>query len=114
MEEPKQIAPTSTSVDLDRLARAVGRHETAGCTKGYGAEYNNCVGMKNGGTAPCPRIGRNNMCIYEHPEESYAAFKKVWGKWYRTMPTIELARRYSGNDKAESWLANVTYFYHNQ
>lgn len=43
--------------------------------------------------------------------ESYAAFKKLWAKSYKTFPTYALAVRYSGNDRASSWLRNVTKFY---
>lgn len=99
-------------VDLDRLSKAVARHETASCTKGYGKEYNNCHGIKNGNTAPCPKIGRNRMCIYSDPSESHEAFKKIWSTWYRGIPTMAKARRYSGNDRAHIWLNNVLKFYH--
>lgn len=97
--------------NLVALAHAVARHETHSCTKGYGKEYSNCFGLKNGNTAPCPKIGRNRMCIYDHSDESYQAFYKIWSKWYGGMPDIEMARKYSGNDRAGIWLANVTAFY---
>lgn len=98
-------------VDYYKLAKAVGMHETAGCTKGYGKEYNNCIGLKNGNTAPCPKIGRNNMCIYDDPEESYQAFIVVWKRWYGGLPTLAKAQRYSGSDRAHNWLNNVLHFY---
>jgi hypothetical protein len=116
VEEPKQIAPTSTSVDLDRLARAVAIAETGKdgipCVLGYGKMYNNCFGIKNGNTAPCPKVGKSNMCIYDHPEQSYEAFKKIWGKWYVTFPTPTLAARWTGNDNPHTWIANVSYYYY--
>lgn len=74
--------------------------------------YNNCHGIKNGNTAPCKRIGRNRMCIYDHPSESYQAFKKIWSKWYKTLPTLEMAKRYSGSHNAVSWKNNTTQFYY--
>jgi len=95
------------------LANAVARHETASCTKGYGAEYRNCFGIKNGNTAPCPKIGRNKMCIYENKEDSYQAFYKIWKKWYKKFPNYVLADRYA-NDRSGIWLANVTQFYNEQ
>ena len=105
--------PTDTLVDLDKLAYAVAKHETASCTKGYGAEYNNCIGLKNGSIAPCERIGRNRMCIYNTPEESLEAFKKVWLEGYGgKLPNLRIAQVYSGNDRAETWLKNVLNFYH--
>lgn len=47
---PKVIKPVlpikevkiDTTIDLDRLARAVAMAETNNCTKGYGKTYNNC------------------------------------------------------------------------
>ena len=82
-EKPKEVKiDTKPDFDLDRLARAVAMAETNNCTKGYGKEYSNCFGIRNGNTAPCPKIGRNKMCIYEKPEDSYIAFKKIWQRWY--------------------------------
>lgn len=109
---------TEKPFDLDKLALAVGKHETGNCTLGYGKMYNNCVGMKMGNTAPCPvkngvrQIGRNNMCIYGDPQQSYDAFKIVWSKWYGGLPDAEKAKRYSGNDRSNIWLKNVLHFYH--
>lgn len=109
---PNDSRPTDTQVDLDKLAYAVAKHETASCTKGYGAEYNNCIGLKNGSIAPCKKIGRNRMCIYDTPEESLEAFKKVWVEGYGGgLPTLRMAQVYSGNDRAETWRKNVLLFY---
>ena len=81
--KPKEVKiDTKPDFDLDRLARAVAMAETNNCTKGYGKTYNNCFGIKNGNTAPCPKVGKNKMCIYEKPEDSYIAFKKIWQRWY--------------------------------
>tara|TARA_Y100000310_G_scaffold58490_1_gene53796 strand:- start:7064 stop:7390 length:327 start_codon:yes stop_codon:yes gene_type:complete len=106
------MTPERAGMDLDKLAKAVAMHETSDCTKGFGREYNNCHGIKNGNTAPCPKIGRSRMCIYSDPQESYLAFRKIWSRWYKTLPTIEHARRYSGNDRAQIWRSNVLSFYH--
>lgn len=112
---PVQSVETETSFDIDALARAVARHETASCTKGYGAEYNNCFGIKNGSIAPCERIGRNRMCIYEKPEDSYEAFKKIWVVGYGGgLPTLKMAQVYSGNDRATIWKNNVLKFYYEE
>lgn len=98
---------------MDKLAYAVAMAETANCTKGYGLEYNNCFGIKNGNTAPCERIGQNRMCIYEKPEDSYVAFNKIWTKWYGGTPTWNDAAKWTGNDNPTHWLNNV-HFYLNQ
>lgn len=108
------VAPEKTDdFDIDKLSHAVAYTETHGCTKGYGLIYNNCHGIKNGNTAPCPKIGRSNMCIYDHPDQSHAAFKTIWKKWYKTYPNIRLASIWSGNDNPGGWLAGVDYYYQN-
>jgi hypothetical protein len=93
--------------EIDRIAYAVAMAETHNCTKGYGEEYNNCFGMKNGSIAPCEEIGRNRMCIYESTEDSYAAFKKVWVEGYGGgYPTTNMAAVWTGNDRPGNWLNN--------
>jgi len=97
--------------DINKLAKAVAMHETANCTTGIGPEYNNCFGIKNGNTAPCPQIGRSNFCVYQDPQESYEAFKTIWTRWYGELPNLEMATRWSGNDRAYNWRNNVLHFY---
>jgi len=102
------VKDSFTVPNLDKLAKAVAIAETGNCTAGYGLEYNNCFGIKNGNTAPCPRIGRNRMCIYESPEESYAAFKIIWSRWYKNVPpTRGNAVIWTGNDRPDTWLKHV-------
>lgn len=97
---------------IDKLAYAVAMAETKNCTLGYGKMYNNCIGLKNGSIAPCKRIGNNNMCIYDKPEDSIAAFKEVWIKGYGGgYPTKRMAAVWTGNDRPDNWLANVKYYY---
>ena len=88
-------------MDIDRLAAAVAAHETCNCTCGT-ADRNNCMGIRRGGA----------FAIYSSKESSYEHFKRIWGDpdgYYRgAYPTIGLARKYSGNDRAEDWLRNVT------
>jgi hypothetical protein len=98
--------------EIDKIAYAVAMAETGGCKLGYGKIYNNCVGLKNGKIAPCKKIGKNKMCIYDKPEESIEAFKKVWIIGYGGgFPTKRMAEVYSGNDHADTWLKNVTYYF---
>ena len=86
--------------------------ETKDCTLGYGSMYNNCMGMKNGSIAPCDKIGNNRMCIYEHKDQAYEAFKKIWTKGYGGgFPTYKMAAVYTGNDRPDNWLRIVTYYY---
>ena len=85
--------------------------ETHNCTKWYWLEYNNCFWIKNGNTAPCKKIGRNRMCIYDSPEESYEAFKIIWQRWYVIFPNIELASKWTWNHNPEYWLSAVRQYY---
>lgn len=110
-QEPIKEVKIDTKFDLDRLARAIATAETGNCTKGYGKSYNNCFWIKSGRTAPCPKIGKSKMCIYEKPEDSYEAFKKIWGTHYKIMPNLRLAKRWTWEDHAVRWLANVNRFY---
>ncbi len=112
---PKPPSPTVVvegGVDLDRLARAVARHESNSCTSNIAKKYLNCHGIKSGNTYPC-KAGKNNMCIFSSHEESYKAFKIIWAKWYKTLPTMKQAGIYSGHDNAYAWHQNVNYFYNN-
>lgn len=110
-EKPKEVT-IDNKFDINRLARAVAMAETHNCTKGYGKTYNNCFWIKNGNTAPCPKIGKNKMCIYEKPEDSYEAFKKIWGKWYKTMPNLKKAEQWTGKDSAHTWIKHVNHYYY--
>jgi len=87
--------------DVYRLCKAIARHETNSCTTGVGATHNNCVGIK-----------RNSTFVrYSDPEESIEDCVRVWTTYYKRMPDLHLARRWSGNDRANAWLQNVLAFY---
>lgn len=102
-----------TGVDIDKLAYAVAMAETGDCTKGYGAQYNNCFGLKNGSIVPC-ETGTNRMCIFSSKEEAYNAFKKVWLEGYGDrFPTMEDAEVWTGGDRKDTWLNAVKKFYYN-
>lgn len=81
--------------------------ETNDCTKGMGVTKNNCFGIMiwpNG-----KRTGK----IYSSKEESYSDFKRLWMKSYKTFPTYSMAVKWTGNDKPQTWLNTVKYYYHN-
>jgi len=105
------VEPKIDNYDIDRLARAVAMAETGNCTKWYGKTYNNCFGIKNGRTAPCPKVGKSKMCIYEKPEDSYKAFKTIWAKWYAWKPNLKMAQRWTWHDNAVRWLSHVNLYY---
>lgn len=100
------------SVDMDKLAYAIAMAETKNGELGYGKDYKNAFGIKNGSIAPCAQIGRNRMCIYSSIEASYEAFKKIWGKGYGgRYPTYRDAQVWTGNDRPDTWLKNVNFYY---
>lgn len=93
------------------LAYAVAMAETGNCKLWFWKEYNNCFWIKNWQTAPCSKIGRKNMCIYNFPAESYEAFKKIWKTHYKKFPDLRLAEVWTWKDRANIWLSNVKKFY---
>ena len=112
VESPSKVYGTEEGVDIDKLAYAVAMQETHDCTKGYGAQYNNCFGLKNGSIVPC-ETGNSRMCIFGSKEEAYGAFKKVWLEGYgNRFPTKADAVAWSGNDRSDIWLNNVKKFYY--
>lgn len=101
---PKGETPQPTAAvgyDPDKLCRAIAMHETGGCTKGVGPTHNNCIGMKPGG----------KFKRYPTKEDSIQDCVRVWKTYYKKFPNMDLARTWSGNDRAGTWLANVTTFY---
>ena len=95
------VTPAVTDYDPVKLCRAIAGHETAGCTTGVGPTHNNCVGMKPGG----------KFKRYATTEDSIHDCARVWQAYYGRFPDLALARKWSGSDRAEQWLANVKYFY---
>ena len=105
-DELHESAPVEpVSFDLDKLAKAVARHETCSCTCGNSAAVNNAFGIREWINGK-PRFKHYASC-----EESYKDFKRIWSKYYGRFPDAKLASRYSGNDRPYQWLANVTKFY---
>lgn len=108
------------TLNLDVLADAVAYAETGRdgvpCVLANAVKYNNCFGIRNGNTAPCPKVSKSNKCIYEKKEDSYEAFKTIWMRWYKTFPTYEQACIWTGGDvpngdHADTWLKAVTGYY---
>lgn len=104
-EKLSRVSGGGGQVDLDRLAKAVAKHETANCTKGS-AKVNNCFGIMAWSK------GKRHFKLYPTKEASYEDFKRLWAKSYGGFPTLAKAKKYSGNDRAHIWLRNVTKFYY--
>jgi len=56
--------------------------------------------------------GVRHFQSYPTKEASYEHFKQIWSDHYKVFPTLAIARKYSGNDRAAIWLNNVTKFYY--
>ena len=92
--------------DLDLLARAVAWAETHDCGVGNSAAINNCFWIMQ-----WDKYWNRSYKSYNTPEESYEDFKRIWTKGYRGYPNMVAAKSWTGNDRPESWLRNVTYYY---
>lgn len=93
--------------DLDKLAKAVAMHETKDCGVNVGsALVNNCFGIRGWHKDGTPYFKK-----YATKEDSYKDFKRIWTAYYGKFPDTALAKKYSGNDRPQSWLANVTHYY---
>lgn len=84
--------------------------ETGGCKTGYALTHNNCHGIKSGNTYPC-NAPKGKMCKFKNKEESFIAFKVIWMKWYKTVPTMAQAKNWTGDDRKEDWRRNVLIAY---
>lgn len=92
-------------LDLDKLSIAVACAETSCGKDGTARGRNNLHGIM------CWPNGKRTPCWFASPEESHAAFKRIWAKSYKRFPDLALARKWTGNDHPERWLANVTKVY---
>ena len=100
--------PTSFSesgVNHSKIAYAVAMAETGDCTKGYGLSHNNCFGIM-----AWNKQGERYPKRYKNKQESYKDFIRIWKKYYKTMPNEALAKKYTGDDNADTWLFNVNYY----
>lgn len=105
------IVKQDNSFSVHALANAVAMAETGGCKKGYWVSHNNCHGIKSWNTAPCPWTPKGSMCRFKTTKESYEAFVIIWNKWYKTYPTLQQAKSWTGDDSKETWLAAVRQHY---
>lgn len=107
MVEKEAMPDVTTGLDLDKLAYAVSMAETGGCKDGTAIKRNNCFGIMSWPS------GKRTPKWYNTQQESFEDFKRIWAKSYKRFPDIVLARKWTGNDKPQQWLKNVTYHYNN-
>lgn len=99
----KQASVRPVTVNLDKLSVAVAMQETHNCKDTRGAALlNNCHGFRKNG----------KFMSFSTQAESHEYFKQLWVRSYGGgFPTYRLAQIYSGNDRPDNWLKNVTYYY---
>lgn len=55
--------------------------------------------------------GYREQKTYDSTDQSFEDFKRIWEKYYERYPDRQLAIKWTGNDRAETWLKNVNYYY---
>lgn len=106
IEKQAQPEVQSLGYDLDKLSRAVAFAETSGCKDGTARKRNNCHGIM------CWPNGKRTPCTFASHEASHARFKEIWTKSYKAYPTKALAKKWTGNDHPDRWLAAVNQYYY--
>jgi len=57
--------------------------------------------------------GTRQQKRYKTTQDSFEDFKRIWSKSYKIFPNIKLAKKWTGNDRPNTWLKNVTFYYFN-
>lgn len=102
---PAPSKADSTAFDVGRLCRAIAEHETHNCRDGGNSvAVNNCHGFRVAG----------KFLPFKSKADSYAKCEKLWmsGAYSGGLPTMKDAKKWSGNDRAQTWQKNVTHFYY--
>ncbi len=99
------LSNSGHSLDLDKLATVVAKAETGGCKDGTAIKKKNCFGIMKFWTVAGVR--HRTAKTYTHVDESFAEFKKIWAKSYKTYPTKALALKWTGGDASCRWLRTV-------
>lgn len=96
----------SAAVDLHRLAYAVSCAETSCGTRGSAVSKRNAVGIMRFSVKDGKRT--RYLAEYDNIEQSLAEFRSIWKRLYGgRCPTLEDAKRWTGNDRAKIWLGHV-------
>lgn len=104
LEPPTPVIPWKI-VNLDRIVWAISMHETKGCTIGSGKTHYNPGGVMTWAT------GERQFKRYANCEEGYEDMKRIWSTHYGGLPDLKMAKKWSGNDRAEAWLRNFYHYY---
>ena len=106
VEKSLPTKATNDTFNLDKLSRAVACHETKCGTRWSALTHNNAFGIMT-----WDKNWKRSFKRYATLNDSYIDFKRIWSSYYGGFPTLKQAKRYSGNDRAETWLYNVKFFY---
>lgn len=101
---PAPSKANSTAFDVSKLCRAIAEHETHNCRDGGNSvAVNNCHGFRVAG----------KFLPFKSKADSYSKCEALWMKAYSGgLPTLADAKKWSGNDRAQTWQKNVTHFYY--
>jgi len=92
---------TAKSIDYNRLYYAVAIAESGNCRTAWHSKANNCVSIMSW------TGGHRHLKKFKSIRESKTAFINLWKKVYRKFPDLELAKKYTGNDRPRTWLQTV-------
>ena len=90
------------TVDIPKLCRAIGGHESGHGTSNLAKNNNNYHGIRRKGA----------YMAYATKEESYRDCEAIWrSKSYGRFPDMKLAKRWSSQSASGAWLKSVTSIY---
>ena len=87
------------------LTKAIAQAETGYCKHGSAISHNNCFGTMT---------WKTGTREFRHFENTQAGFDYTYGlikRKYMDMTLQEMAVKYSGNDRADTWESNVRHWY---
>ncbi len=99
------IAPTTGAYDPKKLAIAISCAETSCGKDGTAIHRNNCCGIMTWKT------GTRQPKTFARYEDSLSEAAAIWQKSYGRFPDHALAKKWTGNDHPDTWLANFNAAY---
>lgn len=94
-------------VNYDKLCKAIAVAETSGCTDGTAIKRKNCHGIM-----AWDKDGNRFPRYFKSHDDSQKMCIEIWKRSYKKFPDIALAKKWTGNDKSNTWLSIVTQKYY--
>lgn len=109
IDPPQQPVEAEPAYDVVKVCQAIACSETSCGKDGTARSRNNHHGIMKFWIENGER--KRTAKYYKRPEESYRDCERIWNTYYKRLPDLELAIRWTGNDNAETWLSNfwITY-----